>query len=64
MSVLSKIEKYLGEQIGEEPQVSYDDQSIEDLMIGLINSLEDDKLTDEQIATKNDIVAHLNRDNI
>lgn len=68
MNTSSKIERYLQEQDLSEPAEGEEDfgsdDEIESLMIGLINSLDVNKLTDEQIALKNDIVAHLNRDNI
>jgi len=61
MTILDKLNEYLDDATQNVPvDPSGDDlDDLDDMMIGLIRSLDSDKLTDSQVAARNDIIAEL-----
>jgi len=57
MTVLERLNEYLGGATQVPVDPGGDD--LDELMIGLIRSLDSNKLTDSQVAAKNDIIAEL-----
>ena len=58
MRVLERLNEYLDDAKQNVP-VDPNGDDLDDMMIGLIRSLDSDKLTDSQVAARNDIIAEL-----
>ena len=58
MTVLERLNEYLDGATQNVP-VDPSGDDLDDMMIGLIRSLDSNKLTDSQVAARNDIIAEL-----